>query len=241
MLRLLGFLLIFGENPYMACIYYCRLLALLAKLSKSQRKDAKDHSSSWLVLHEHTPPPCWWCDSRREAGMVCPGAQLWVRSCRGEAGSMLSRKACEFCPVCQLWAEKTEIQMCLVFRLASCCPRGLRSRLRWHLCFPVSLHLCILGSQRQSVRDVYCSDIGCNENRFPGLLENSQNLIWLSSSIWSSKAAISVGGIDSIWEAPWLRCWPLTASGSCGCWHLLFLFQGPFSPGCSQKPPKARR
>lgn len=59
MLRLFEFLFIFGENPYMACIYYCRQLALLAKLNKSQRKDVKDHSPSWLVLYEHTSPSCW--------------------------------------------------------------------------------------------------------------------------------------------------------------------------------------
>lgn len=117
--------------------------------------------------------------------------------------------------------------MFLVFMLATCCPHGAQIQSSSDIFAFLSHCICVSwGPQSQSVHDVYCLDIWCNKSSFPRQLENSQNSIWLSSSIWSSNAAIKVGGIDRIWETPWLRHWHLIAT-----WFLLLLASAIPLPG----------
>ena len=76
-LRLFEFLFIFGENPYMACIYYCRQLALLAKLNKSQRMLRTICHHGWFCMNTH-PLPVGDVTAGRKEGRCAmgPGSKL---------------------------------------------------------------------------------------------------------------------------------------------------------------------
>lgn len=81
----------------------------------------------------------------------------------------------------------------------------------------------------------YCLDIWCKENCFCGLPENWQNMIWLTSGIWSSNAAIKVGevtGCQKHLDSNMIPCSHLAVGVASTCHSL---FWGPFPPRCSKR------
>ena len=95
MLRLFEFLFIFGENPYMACIYYCRQLALLAKLNKNQRMLRTICHHGWFCMNTH-PLPVGDATAGRKEGRCAMGPGSKLEAEGGKQGAFCLGKPMSF-------------------------------------------------------------------------------------------------------------------------------------------------
>lgn len=190
-LRLLESLFKFGENPYMVCIYYRRLLALLARLNKRQMEDVKDSlPHGWFCMDIH-PSPCRWRDSMKEGGKVSTGTGSKSEAEGGKQGAFCPGKPMNFalfarCEQREQWGlDAFSVHAWQLLPTWGSDPTSSNSFAFLSHC----THVPWVG-RANAFMMFYCLDIWYKENCFPGLLENSQNTIWLTSSVRRSSVAI---------------------------------------------------